>query len=169
MEQEWIVIGRILKPRGLKGELKVHLLTDFPERFSPGKIVVLKEDPPVPYRIEESAIQGETAFIKLEGIATVDVAEALAGKEFIIPIDELAPLEKGVYYPFQLIGFNAYTEEGKFIGVLTEIYPGGAHDLYEIREGKKEFLVPGTREFIREINLPERKIVIHAREGLLGD
>ena len=170
-----MIIGRVIKTRGLKGDLKIQLLTDFPERFSPGMDLLLKSatsgtsDRPVSYRIMESRVDGDIAFIRLKGVESLEASRALIGGEFVIPIEEIAPLEKGVYYPFQLIGLSVFTEAGKPVGILSEIYPGGNHDLYEVRNGKKEFLIPATREFVLEINLPEKKIVIHAREGLLED
>jgi 16S rRNA processing protein RimM len=102
----------------------------------------------------------------LKGINSVEETANLVGGEFVIPYEEITPLEKGSYYPFQLIGWDVFTEENQFVGKITEIYPVHDQVLYEIKKEKKEYLVPGNKEFIKKIDLNEKKVILHLVEGL---
>lgn len=79
----------------------------------------------------------------------------------------MKPPGEGTYYPFQILGFDVWSEENELIGKLTEIYLNPNQSLYEIKSGKKEYLVPATKNFIKKIDLVEKKIVIHLIEGML--
>lgn len=165
--EDWIVIGRVLKPHGLKGEIKVHLLTDYPERFEKGKRVTLKDIEPLPYLILDSRIEGDFAFLKLERIESIEDTAGLLGKEFIISADQLIQPGEDSYYPFQIIGLDVFTEENQHIGILSEIYMNPNQSIYEIKSGKKEHLIPATKNFIKKIDLVGKKIIVHVIEGML--
>ena len=167
-EKDWIIIGKILKPRGLSGELKVQLLTDFPDRFGFGKTVLLKKkELMIPCLITGSQVLGDFAYIRLDQIQSIEETKELIGETFVIPFEQLAPPEEGAYYPFQLIGLNVFTEENEPIGQITEIYTFANQSIYEIQKGKKEYLIPATKNFVKKIDLIEKKIIIHVVEGLL--
>ena len=87
----------------------------------------------------------------LEGVDSIEKTADLVGNDFVIPSDQLIQPAEGSYYPFQIIGLDVYSEENEYIGKLTEIYVNPNQSLYEIKKGKKEVLVPATREFIRKI------------------
>ncbi len=123
----------------------------------------------IPYLIAESQIQGDFAYIRLDHIQSVEETKELIGETFVIPFEELAPPEEGAFYPFQLIGCDVFTEENEHIGQIIEIYSFPHQSLYEIKKGKKEYLIPATKTFIKKIDLFEKKIIVHVIDGLLND
>ena len=127
----------------------------------------LKKKEPIPYLITDSRIDGDTAYIRLDQIQSIEETRELIGETFVIPFEQLAPANEGDYYPFQLIGLDVFTEENELIGQLREIYSSKHQSIYEIRNGKKEYLIPATQNFIKKIDLHEKKIIIHVIEGLL--
>ena len=120
-----------------------------------------------PCQIASSRIEGDFAYLKLEGVESIEDTAELIGKEFVIGSDQLIQPGDGAYYPFQIIGLDVFNEENKYLGKLTEIYINPNQSLYEIKSEKKEFFVPATKNFIKKIDLVEKKIIIHVIEGML--
>ncbi len=120
-----------------------------------------------PYQIASSRIEGDFAYLKLEGVESIEDTAELVGKEFVIGSDQLIQPGDGAYYPFQIIGLDVFNEENQYLGKLTEIYINPNQSIYEIKSGKKEYFVPATKNFIKKIDLVGKKIIIHVIEGML--
>lgn len=120
-----------------------------------------------PCKIISSRIDGDFAYLKLEGVETKEDTAELIGKEFVIGPDQLIQPGEGAYYPFQIIGLDVFDEEDQFLGKLTDVYLNPNQSIYEIKSGKKEYFVPATRNFIKNIDLIGKKIIIHVIEGML--
>jgi len=85
----------------------------------------------------------------------------------VITPEELKPAPEGTVYPFQLIGFDVYSDDGSFLGKLSEYYTQAGMGFYEIKSGRKEILVPANKEFTREISMNDRKLILHLPEGMI--
>jgi 16S rRNA processing protein RimM len=161
---EFLIVGRILAPWGLKGEVKVEVITDFPERFAPRNLVYLNSRP---FEIEGSRPHKQFLVLKLAAIDSVEAAEKLRGCDLSIPRSELPELPAGQYYTFQLLGLNVVTTEGKRLGYITDIMPTASNDVYIVKGKRGEILIPAIEDVVKSIDLKKGTITIEAIEGLL--
>jgi 16S rRNA processing protein RimM len=161
-----LVIGRISGLRGVKGELKVEILSDFPQRFRHLKQVFLGEEL-APYEVERSRLHQGVALLQLKGVEAVDAANRLIGKTVHVPLSEAVPLVEGEYYWHQVIGLEAQTTSGETLGHVTDIIRTGANDVYVVRgvDGK-EILLPAIEQVIKAINPDEGKMIVELMPGL---
>ena len=161
---ESLIVGRILAPWGIRGEVKVEVLTDFPERFAPQKVVYLNTRP---LEIESCRPHKQQLVVKLATIDSVEDAEKLRGQDLTIPRSELSRLPEGQYYPFQIIGLKVVTTEGELLGHITEIMTTGSNDVYIVEGKRGEILIPAIEDVVKSIDLKKGKVVIEAIKGLL--
>ena len=148
--------------------MKVYPLTDFPERYQAlEEIFLITSSKPKSLLIEKVRFHKGCIIIKLKGYNSISEAERLKGFEIGIPEEQLWPLAGGEYYYFQIIGLDVYTEEGLYLGEVMDIFPTGSNDVYTVKKGRKEYLIPAIKEVIKEINLETKRITIHPLEGLL--
>lgn len=162
---DFITIGRILTPWGVKGKLKVKLETDFPHRFAPGAEVYIDQQP---MTIEDAEWHGRKLVIKLNAINSVKEAQKLLGKTIEIPQSLAQPLPEGQYYHFQLIGLEVRTTQGELLGKISEILTTPSNDVYLIRNVKGEILVPAIGDVVKSVDLEKGQLVIEPIEGLLN-
>ena len=162
MTEEPILIGKIVGTFGLKGFLKVWPLTDFPERFEPGRSVLLDGEP---REIIELHWHKKQARLKLEGINNISRAEELVGKELFVPSSDLPKLGEGEYLADSLIGLEVFDQDGRRLGKLEEVISAPAHDMYRIGTA----LVPAVSEFVIDVDLEGGRIVIRPIPGMFDD
>lgn len=163
-----ITIGKIVAPFGIKGEMKVVVLTEFPERFEAGREVILR---PVNgerrrLRIERSREGKGGITLKLNGIDTREDVEVLRNAEFVIEERDLPTLEEGRYYVFDIIGLTVVTDDGREQGVVVDILQGGSNDVYVTSTG---LLIPALRAIVTKVDVAGGKIIIHPMPGLLPE
>jgi 16S rRNA processing protein RimM len=161
---ESLIVGRILAPWGIRGEVKVEVVTDFPERFAPQKVVYLNTRP---LEIESCRPHKQQLVVKLATIDSVEDAEKLRGQDLTIPRSELSRLPEGQYYTFQIIGLKVVTTEGELLGHITEIMTTGSNDVYIVEGKRGEILIPAIEDVVKSIDLKKGKVVIEAIKGLL--
>ena len=162
---EFITIGRILAPWGIKGGLKVRVITDFPQRFAPSSTVYINQQPVTIDSAEE--YKGDL-IIKLNTINSVDVARKLRGQFIEIHHSQAYPLPEGQYYHFQLIGLEVWTTQGKLLGNVTEILTAESNDNYVVKGSEGEILIPAVEDVVISIDLNKGCIFIEAIQGLLN-
>ncbi len=159
-----LIVGRILAPWSIRGEVKVEVLTDFPERFAPRKVVYLNTSP---LEIESCRYHKHHLILKLVTIDSIEAAEKLRGQDLTIPSSELYALPEGQYYTFQLIGLKVVTTEGQTLGRVTDIMSTASNDVYIVEGKRGEILIPAIEDVVKSIDLKKGKMVIEAIEGLL--
>lgn len=164
-EPEFITIGRILSPWGRQGQLKVEVLTDFPQRFAPSERVYVQKQP---FTVEHAARYKGKLVIKLRGIDSLGEAEELQGEPIEIESSQLYALPAGQYYHFQLIGLEVRTTQGEVLGKTTEVLSGASNDVYVVRGPRGEILIPAIGDVVKSIDLDKGHIVVEAIKGLLG-
>ena len=166
---DFITIGRIASAHGLQGEMKLDLFTDFPERIYKLKDVYMVSADQVlgPYQVRSARLAGSRAIIALEGITSPEAVKARRGLELAVTKDQVFPLPEGHYYYFQLVGLDVYSESGEHLGVLKEVLPLPANDVYVVQAADgAEILLPATREVVRQIDLDAGRMVVHLLPGL---
>ena len=118
--------------------------------------------------IEEIKYHKNMVLIKLEGINTPEQADLLRNAYLEVDREHAVPLEEGTYYIVDLIGLEVYTEEGKLLGKVDDIYNTGANDIYVIKdELGKQVLLPGIKDVIKNVDLEGGKITVHLIPGLI--
>jgi len=160
-----LVIGRILGPHGVEGEVKVEILTDFPERFDLLETVYLGEE------LEAVAVEGcrtrvGKALLKLEGCDSRDAAGKLCGQLVQVPIDEAVPLGDDEYYVYEIEGLEARTTEGEYLGHIVKVIETGANDVYVVRNGDQEILIPALSNVVIKVDLEAGRIEVQLPKGL---
>ncbi len=161
---EFLIVGHILAPWGIRGEVKVEVVTDFPDRFAPQKLVYLNARP---LEIESCRPHKQHFVVKLATIDSIEDAEKLREQDLTIPGSELYLLPEGQYYTFQLIGLKVVTTEGKTVGRITDIMTTASNDVYIVEGKKGEMLIPAIEDVVKSIDLKKGEIVIEAIKGLL--
>ena len=167
--QKRLEVGQIVNTFGIKGEVKVVPFTDDIKRFDELKNVYVKtKKESKQYKVENVKYHKNMVLIKLEGINNVESAEILRNAFLEIDRKDAVPLEEGTYFIADLIGLEVYTEEGKLLGKVDDIYNTGSNDIYVVKdELGKQILLPGIKEVIKEVLLEQEKIIVHLIPGLI--
>lgn len=161
-------IGRVLKPRGLKGQMRCfsHLESDG-LRKSPEEICIKTPDGGTrSYRLREIIFAGKYFFLSVEGVDSPEAVQALAGSDVLAPVDVLVPLKEDEYYWRDIIGLEVVTDAGRSLGKVKDIFATGSNDVYVCHDGRKEILLPAIEDVILKIDLVEKRMVVHLLEGL---
>ena len=167
-----VTLARILRPRGLRGEVAAEILTDFPERLPKLHDVWLAGERGAPQRFRVrrcwiSTSRGGQAIFHFAGIDTVHAAECLRGMEIQVPIEERAPLGAGRYYVSDLVGCQVWeTGASSPLGLVRDVeFPGGVPVL-AIETSEGEVLVPLAAEFCLQIDVKAKRIQVTLPDGL---
>ena len=166
-EPVFISVAKLRRPHGLKGEMLVKVLTDFPERIQPGFVLLFGEEhTPVTIKTRRSHNQG--LLLSFEELPALEDIEHLRNNQLYVKVDDVPELEEGEFYHHQIIGFQVIDEQGEELGHLAEILETGANDVYIVRpkEGK-ELLLPATSEVILEIDAAKKQITARLIPGLI--
>jgi 16S rRNA processing protein RimM len=163
---EYLIIGRVLKPWSYRGELKIEVITGYPNRFASLQKVFIGEDAK-PFSVERARMHGKFALMKLVGVDTDQAAASLRDQLIYVAREEAVQLPKGKHFLHELIGLRVVTTEGVTLGTVEEILDTRANDVYVVRDGAREILIPAAEEIVKEI-APERgEIVVKLIEGIL--
>jgi 16S rRNA processing protein RimM len=165
-----IVVARIARAHGIRGEVILNLDTDFPEeRFQAGNRLLVQRGGRVePLHVVSARFQKGRAVVGFDGVGTMTEAEALAGLELRIPPEELAPLPDGMFYHHDLVGCRVETVAGDAVGEVVKVDGSGTTSLLVVRTPRGEELIPLVDQMCRTIDPPAKRIVIAAPDGLLG-
>ena len=164
-----VLVGRITRPHGLKGDVVVNPETDFvDERFAEGVTLWTRSDRGDERLVVRSAkLQGSRPVLGFEGFERIDDVERLAGLELRVPEDTLQPLSEGVYYHHQLIGCVVVTPAGERIGDVARVEGGAAGSLLTIDGPNGEILIPLAVDICTNVDVVARRITVEPPEGLL--
>jgi 16S rRNA processing protein RimM len=166
---DMIAIGRIARPHGLRGQVVVNPDTDFPgERFRPGNTVYLRrEGRDEALTIAAVRFHQHRPIVTLDGIASIEQAERLAGLELRVPPQSRDPLPDGLFYREQLVGCQVVTEDGDVVGEVAGVEGTVENSRLVVRGADGEVLVPLAAEICVRVDPDRRTIVIAPIEGLL--
>ncbi len=163
-----VAIGRVVKARGIRGELRVKLLSDFPERFEELKCVKLefKNGEIKSFEIEKTKIAGHFVIVKLKGIESRDAAETLQGLYLSVSMDETIPLEENSFYIFELEGMEVFESDGRRIGSVIRVEQYPSNDVLVAGTETEDLMIPAVKEFVKKIDVDKRQIIVSLPEGL---
>lgn len=170
----YLLIGEILRPHGVHGEMRMRILTDYPERISRLGSIYLGPDPDSeavePYTVEHMRMHQGYGLLKLATVDDRDQADLLREHYVMVSIDEAVPLEEGEFYLYQLIGLSVQTDTGEILGEVIDVLETGANDVYVIESARHgEVLIPVTDETILRTDIQAGLILVRLPEGLLPD
>ena len=166
---DWVAVGRIRSPHGVRGEVAVEVLTDLPQRFSDGSPLYL-ENPggePIPVRVERARPHKNFWLVRLTAWNTRTDAESLRGRRLLIPERSLAALPPRHYYPFRLIGCQVIARSGLQVGEVSGVLEGAGGALLEVRHGDREILIPMVQGIVLQLDEAARRIDVDLPEGLM--
>jgi 16S rRNA processing protein RimM len=146
-----MAVGRIIAPHGVKGQVRVEPLTDFPERFAHLNEVWL--DLPSgerrPAAVESSSANAVRLWLKLKGVDNRDAAQAVRGAYILIPRTQAVELPEGHYFIDDIVGLEVVTVNGESLGTVREVLHTGANDVYVTDRA----MIPATRQVVRHVDL----------------
>ena len=167
-EPVYLAVGKLRRPHGIRGEMVMEVLNDFPERFRPGAVVYVGPRR-LPLTIRSVRPFQDMLLIAFEGYNDRDQVSIFRNHLVTVPAHEAPPLEEGEYYYHELLGLRVFTEEGQLLGTLVEILETGANEVYivEPEGGGPEILLPAIEEVILAVDLEARTMTVHLLDGLL--
>lgn len=171
---QYLLLGEVLRPHGIRGELRVRLLTDYPERIAQLQHVYLGSSPEdrkiTRHPVEHMRMHQEYGLLKLASIHDRSDAEALRGLFVMVRLQDAIPLDDDEIYLFQLIGMTVKTHDGLDLGKISDVLETGANDVYIVEsEQYGEILIPVTEETVLETNTESGIVTVHLPDGLLPD
>lgn len=179
-EPRFLAVGRISRPHGLRGEVRVEIHTDTPERFAgydrvylasaevdagPTNLISASADA-VPYVLEGHRFHGGYVLLKLAGIDDRTQADTLRDLWVWIAPDQAEPLQEGEIYLHDMLELWVVTDEGEELGQIVQIIETGANLVYVVRGTRGELLLPDTDEVVLDVDLEAARVTVHLIEGL---
>lgn len=159
MQNLYLTVATVLKPQGIRGEIKVKALTDSAEDLRSFKTVQIDK---TEYSVLSVRVQGEFAYLGLKGIADRNAAELLRGKEVQALRSDAPELPEGRFYIVDLIGCTVATEKGETLGTVTDVTPAKT-DIYTLSDGVKEISFAAAEGVIADVDLENRKITVNGK------
>lgn len=173
LHPEYLVLGKILRPHGIQGELRMSVQTDYPERVGKLKTVYLgKSDHdrnPQPYTVAGARLHKDYVLIRFAESPTRNDAELLRGRTVMVSMADAIPLDDDEFYLYQLIGMQVVTEDQTVIGIVKDIIETGANDVYVLTTDTGEVLVPAHEETLVNIDIDAEIITMKLPDGLLPE
>ena len=167
VEPAYVLIGRLQKSHGVRGEITLRVFSDFPERIRRGKTIYIGADFQT-CKITGTRWKHELLLLKLEGFDSPESVRELVGKEIFSAVKDLPSLSEGRYYHHQLIGMRVFEGE-EDLGVLAAIMETGANEVYIIDQADgQELLIPAIPEVILKVDLEQKRLDVRLLEGLRG-
>ncbi len=161
---DYFRIGLILRPHGVRGEVKLLSLTDDPSRFKKLKEAYIErsEGEYTPVHVESARASADNAAIaKLEGVDSVEQAEALRNAYLCVDRAHAVKLPEGTYFVRDIIGCRVVSSNGEELGVVEDVYETNANDVYVVR-GKKKLSVPALKKLLDKVDIEAKLIVFNA-------
>lgn len=163
----FLAIGKLRRPHGVHGEIIMDILTDFPERLRRGSRIFIGETHQE-IRLQSVRPNGTTLLVSFVGYTTPETVGVFRNQIVFIPTTDLLPLPEGEYYHHQILGLRVISDEGKELGIVSEILETGANDVFVVRPSiGPEILLPDIDPVILQIDLEKGELLVHLLPGLI--
>ncbi|MBN2246294.1 MAG: 16S rRNA processing protein RimM [Candidatus Aminicenantes bacterium] len=165
---EFIVLGKVIKTRGLRGCLKVMSYAQNQDLFYGIRHIFLGKPTreTKEYQVKKIDISSGFLFLELDEISEIAAAASLVGCSIFLPRESLPKLPEGEYYWADIIGLDVIDHHDKFLGKIESIFPTGSNDVYICKSGKKEILLPAIADVIKKIDIEKGFIKVKLPKGL---
>jgi 16S rRNA processing protein RimM len=170
-DRDWLVVGRVIKPHGVQGDLMVEIITDFPERLVDGTTFGIGEEasPEAFHEVFRIRYHKRRWLLSVCDLRDRETADTWRGKILFLPEQSLDELPEGFYYEHHLVGLACFSPKGEELGEVTGIDRGPGQRRLIVRRGRREFLVPYVPEIVKDVDLDKGVVVLDAPTGLLDD
>lgn len=168
-EPEFVLVGRVVKPHGLKGEVLVRSLSDNPNRFQPGAILLLGRDldSAEPAQVATSRDNKGALLVRFDGVGSVEEAEPLREQLLFVDASEIEDLDdEDAFWEHEVVGLEVVDIAGAALGTVAGVHLRPAQDLWSIDTPKGEVLFPAAKELVVSVDLEEGRVVVDPPEGL---
>ena len=164
-----VLLGRVSATQGIRGELRITVYSGRFETILALDFLMLKgpDDNMERFDIAASAVRGKKLVIALKDYNNINQVLHLVGREIYVYRDHLPELAEGEFYWCDLMGLRVVTDRGESLGIVTEIIATGSNDVYVVKNGVREYLIPALDDVVLDIDLQDGKMVISPPEGLL--
>ena len=161
-----VIIGRILKPFGVRGEVRVESLTDVPGRFEGLESVTLTLSDGTNVETKVTSVRqiNQGVILGLSAFSTPETAAPYRGAWLKVPVTHNLPRENDTFYQFELIGLRVEDSNGQAIGSVEEVLEFPQHHVLVIRNGEREVLIPASRRTIDMVDLKQKVVRLTSRE-----
>jgi 16S rRNA processing protein RimM len=164
-DEPTVVVGRITRAHGVKGEVAVMVLTEVGERFEPGGVVYLEDGRRL--SVADSRPHRGRMLVTFDGVRDRDAADKLVQRNLVVPESESPPLPEGSYWDHQLIGSRVVTESGRSFGELRDVIHTPANDVWSaIGEDGTETLIPAIADVVASVDVQGKRVVVREVPGL---
>jgi 16S rRNA processing protein RimM len=165
------VIARLTGCFGIKGYFKTQVLTHSPKRLLKLKKVFLgvTTENLIELTIEDVLFQQRSTLVKFEGVDDRTAAERYIGRYVFIPESNVLRPPKGSFFIHDLVGCRVQTGEGKQIGIIEDVLKAPSQDIWTIRQGDQVKMLPAVKDFIIEVDILNRTVIVKTIEGLLEE
>jgi 16S rRNA processing protein RimM len=164
----YIAVGKIIQVHGVQGHIKAIPYSGLPDRFTHLKTLYIKTVEEMRgFILEDVQVQNEVSLIKLKGIETREVAISFIKKDLWVPEEQQIELAEGEYFIHDLIGLKVFNTDGEYLGKLDEVLLNAGNEVYVVKENQREILIPAVSEFVKEINLRQKQMIVQLIEGML--
>lgn len=162
-------VGTIVGVFGIKGYLKVRPISGLQDRFRRLRDVYVgrTDADAVPEKVADVLIHRTSVLIRLDSVPDRTAAETLRGKILFVGEKDVVKPGRGSHFLHEIIGCEVVTEDGRKIGTVCDVVKFPAQDIWVVRDGEKEYMIPAVKEFIADVDIGQRRIVITPIEGLL--
>lgn len=169
----YLAVGKVVSVHGLRGEVKVELYTDWPERFEAGMTLWASrggDDELETLTVTGARLHKNMLLLSLEEVHTREDAETLRGYWLFVDEEEAVALEEDTYFVHTILGLTVQTEEGTLLGTVADVLFTGANEVYVVQGNtlpQGEVLLPAIDDVIRAIDLEQRTMTVHLLDGML--
>lgn len=167
--EQFLRVGVISSTHGVRGEVKVFPTTDDPARFKKLKKVILDtKNGRMELEIQGVKFFKNQVILKFKGYDNINDIEKYKGMDLLVSREDAVPLEENENFIVDLIDMTVVTDTGEVLGTLTDVMQTGANDVYVVETPReKEILLPAIRDCILDVNVEEKRMLVHVLEGLL--
>lgn len=165
---EDVLVGEVIRPHGVQGELTIYPITANPARFKKLKEIILAHNGEKRrYTISSARVGSDFVYLRLEGLSDRDLAEDFRGWEVRVDRADVPPLDEGWYY-FELEGMQVF-EDNRLLGTLVEVLATGANDVYLVRGPLGEICIPALKSVVHSVDVANKHMQVVLPPGLLED
>ncbi len=169
MNDSYLRVGVITSMHGVRGEVKVFPTTDDPARFKKLKECIIdQKGEELTLNIRSVKFFKNQVILAFEGFDNRNDVEAFKDKELFVTRENAVPLAEDEFFICDILGSEVITDEGVKLGILEDVFETGANDVYSVKSPEgKEILLPAIRECILDVNVEEKKVLVHVMKGLM--
>ena len=172
---EFLVVGFVTKPHGIRGDVLVQPLTDHPEgAFAPGVVLLqgtsdgrAPDDSAPPLRVDAARPFRRGLLVRFGGSESRNEAERLRGRYLLRRFEDVKPLAEGEVFYHQLLGLRVERIGGELVGTVREVYEVEPADLLEVQTERGSALIPFTRSVVVDVRVDQGRLIVDPPEGLL--